>query len=149
MARMLWPRILYWGSFVLMLLGLFYGITGLNTDTDLESRSYTQAGGALIALIALVGMMGGKAWMDWVVRSRSRLPCPRCGAKNPFAAMHCSSCGLALRVVVSGTQQATELREESGPALGLVCQRCASRNSPSARFCSSCASPLSAPPKAV
>jgi ribosomal protein L40E len=144
-SRMLWPRILYWGSFTLMLVGLFYALTGTNTDDDFVSRSYTQTGGAGVAFIALVGMMCAKAWMDYVVRSRTRLPCPRCATKNPFSAMHCSSCGIALRVVVPAGQAASETREDLSTGLGVVCQRCATRNIPSARFCSSCAAPLTAP----
>jgi hypothetical protein len=144
---MLWPRILYWAAFVLTILGLFYGMTGINSTPGPVAQSNTQAGGALFALLGLLVMMGAKAWMDFVVRSRSKLPCPNCGSRNTFAAMHCPSCGVALRAVHSPTASTNDAPPAAPGLLGLVCQSCGMGNPRTARFCSSCASSLQAVPR--
>lgn len=142
LVRMLWPRILYWTAFAFTILGLFYGMTGYNDTVGLQAQSETQTGGAFFALLGVILMMAGKAWMDFVARSRSRLPCPSCGTRNGFAAMHCTNCGFALRAIHSPNVQTLDTAPGQTPALGLVCQACGMRNLPQARFCSSCASSL-------
>jgi hypothetical protein len=139
-VRPLWPRILYWFSLVLMLIGLFYAVTGITNTPTLAAQSTTQSGGALFALIALVGLLGAKYWMDWVVRKRAQLPCPACGKRNHFTAMHCSVCGTALRVL--RTQEVVPT--QAPPALGLVCSTCGQTNGPGSRFCVSCGTKLQA-----
>jgi hypothetical protein len=141
MARMLWPRILYWAAFALIILGLFYAITGLNNTPGLLAQTNTQTGGATFALIGVLVLLGGKYWMDWVVRKRSQLPCAACGRKNHFTAMHCSGCGAALRV--TRTQEPVPVAPMQ-PTIGLLCSSCGQANGAGARFCVSCGTRLAA-----
>ena len=95
---MLWPRVLYWFAFTLMCIALFYAITGTTVNPGLDHKSLAQSGGGLFGVVALVGLVIGKIWMDHVVRRRSLLRCPRCQAENSFMSEFCVKCGQQLRI---------------------------------------------------
>jgi hypothetical protein len=95
--RLLWPRILYWLSFVFLSICLFYVITGITDKPGLDAKTTAQTGAGVLAIFGLIGMMLGKVWMDSVVRKRGYLPCPACSKRNHYTEMYCGHCGTQLR----------------------------------------------------
>jgi hypothetical protein len=131
--RMVWPRIVYWSGFGLTLLGLFYAVT--------SSSSSTQAGGGMFALIGVLMLMGGKAWMDAVVRGRNRLNCPSCGHVVEASARHCAGCGAAQRTTTEMLGNLHTSVVPSNPAVAQTnsfCSGCGAEAAPRAAFCRAC-----------
>jgi RNA polymerase subunit RPABC4/transcription elongation factor Spt4 len=134
-------RILYWTSFAIMVVALLYAMSGWNTSSSLAAKSSTQTGAAMIAAIALVGLMLGKFWLDRVVRSRSYLPCPACQTLVHFSALHCPKCGLRLRTAVREAFRSTAPVGQSG-GTSSPCPRCGRAAAPGIQYCSACGEKL-------
>lgn len=94
--RFLWPRIVYWTSLTLLVMGLLLAAIGESDGTFQEDRDTREAGAAL-GFVALAGVLGGKYWMDAVARARHELPCHTCGVSNDYLASFCAACGARLR----------------------------------------------------
>jgi hypothetical protein len=137
MKKMLWPRIVYWISFTMMALGLFYALTGINTELGLVHKSDTQTGGAAFALLGVLAMMGGKAWMDAVVRWRCRVNCASCNRLVQATLPHCAHCGAPQRTTTSMLRALADTRPlaRSQPTF---CSACGSESALGAGFCRSC-----------
>ncbi|MGE0226924.1 MAG: hypothetical protein AB7I38_13570 [Dehalococcoidia bacterium] len=102
--RFLWPRILYWTSIVLLVLGLLLAVIGDSDGTLREDRDAREAGGAL-GFLALAGVLGGKYWMDAVARSRLVVACHTCAVANDFDATFCRDCGVRLRTAATALER--------------------------------------------
>jgi predicted amidophosphoribosyltransferase len=141
MKQMLGPRIVYWLGFAMTVVGLFYALTGITNQLGLVNRSYTQTGGAGFALLGVLAMMVGKAWMDAIVRSRGRVSCAECNRFVQASLPRCSYCGAPLRT----TSTILRLLSDSSIAAqsqSLFCSGCGSQAASSASFCRSCGQPL-------
>ena len=128
--RFLWPRILYWASLALLVLGLLIAAVGDTEGTVQEDRD-TRIGGAALGFVGLAGLLGGKYWMDYAARSRNLVPCPGCGAAVRHDAAFCASCGSAVRATAAAPATA-------GSARPRTCPRCGMAQPDDALFCVSC-----------
>jgi double zinc ribbon protein len=136
MHRMLWPRIPYWVGFALTAFGLLYALTGWNGSTALLAKTYTQTGGAMFAILGVVALMAGKAWMDAVVRARFRMQCSACNQRVDARTPHCHACGAPQRTTLAMLQA---LAASSRPAMHpSVCAGCGTNSGPNAAFCRNC-----------
>jgi hypothetical protein len=143
MKRMLWPRILYWTGFVFTMLWLCYGITGLNGTPGLAARSTTQTGSAILALVSVAVMMAAKAWMDAVVRARSRASCPSCNTPVHVANPHCAACGAPQRTTPEMLRTLASTSHVTRPESPQACPGCGAPCAADAGFCRSCGRSLS------
>ena len=141
--RMLWPRILYWTGFVFTMLWLCYGITGLNGTPGLAARSTTQTGSAILALVSVAAMMAAKAWMDAVVRARSRASCPSCNTPVHVANPHCAACGAPQRTTPEMLRTLANASHATRPESPQACPGCGAPCAADAGFCRSCGRSLS------
>lgn len=140
---MLWPRIGYWSGFALTGFGLFYAMTGLSNSTELLARSTTQTGGGLFALLGVLAMVGGKAWMDAIVRRRNRVHCLSCAHAVPLTAQHCDNCGAPQRTTPQMLHTLCEKRNDIDGRPSVFCSKCGSQSSERAAFCANCGMALS------
>jgi hypothetical protein len=51
-----------------------------------------------VALLAAVGVVGAKGWIDLIAAHVADAPCPACHRSNPLSAIYCSHCGRQLRL---------------------------------------------------
>jgi hypothetical protein len=146
--RMVWPRIVYWVGFSFALIGLLYGMTGWTSTPGLVAKSDTQTGGAVFALIGVLTMLGGKAWMDAIVRQHNRLYCPACGRVVQASAAHCAACGAPQRTTA---EMLRTLRVAAEPTNGVAshansfCPGCGAEAPAGATFCRACGRALAMP----
>ena len=129
--RYLWPRILFWTSLVVLVIGLM--IVLIPGDGTTREELDAARGGGFIALIALAGLLGGKYWMDYVARTRNVVACPRCGAMQRSDVTFCASCGTQMRAAAT---------PESPMRSAAACPRCGATQPPDAEFCGACGTHL-------